>query len=181
MRLSAETEKEEPARPRDGTYVQVLTRTAFAPHHVVQGTLVACTFVLWAWLTAGGAAWLGAIALIALLAGQAAAGISILRSADRDGVWIALSGPEQLVDVVVLRRGPVGHLGIRSADGAVSRVPGTLHRSAPVIKIRGRLVPDGGTRWQRLTWDPAAESVTDLARRIQAGHPSTPIPAEGEN
>lgn len=166
-------------RPADGSYVQVYGRHAFAPQQLIQGALVACTFVLWAWLKAGGAAWLGAITLVALLAGQVAAGVSILRSVARHGVWIALDGTEQAPVVIVLQRGPVGQLRVRSSDGRIRRVPGSLHRSAPVIKIRGRLVAQGVPKWQRLSWNPATESVTELARRIEAGHPPPRESARG--
>lgn len=172
MRLGAGPNPSGPERAPDGTSVQLVGSLAFTRQYIVQVTIVASLFGLWAWLKAGGTVWIGAVVLVALIASHVATGLSILRVARGAGIWVPVDGPGEPPEVVVLRSGPIGHLGIASADGMVDRVPGSLHRAAPVVKIRARLVTDGIPRWQRLTWDPAAESIMELARRVQAAHPS---------
>lgn len=174
MRLGALDRAAQSYRARDGSHVQVYGRHAFAPQTVLLFVLAVCGVLLWAWLKAGGAVLVGALAFAVLLSGYAATFTWTARVLEHGGLWIGVGDSTDSPTVVVLHRGPLGQLGIRSSDGRIRRVPGSLHRSAPVIKIRGRLVGESVPKWQRLTWNPATESVTELARRIQDGHPSNP-------
>lgn len=172
MQLGARDRRERHPRPRDGSETQVYGGHAFAPQTLMLFVLAVCGLLLWAWLKAGGAILVGALLLAALLIGYAATFTWMAQVLEHGGLWIGVDESSNSPSVMVIRRGPLGYLGVRSSDGRVRRVPGSLHRSGPVIKIRGRLVTDGAPRWQRLSWDPATESVTDLARRIKVGHPS---------
>lgn len=162
--------------PAAGPREQVIGHWAFVPQTLLLLVLVVWGCVLWAWLNAGGSIWAGTVLVVVLLAAYCATFAWTARLLNAGGVWIGAVDSEPRPLVVARRRGAVGSLGVVSSDGTVRSVPGSLHRPARIIKTRGRLATAGVTRSQHVTWEPAAEPVADLARRIRGAHTAHGVP-----